>query len=131
MREFSSIFPEYKALAPSPFPVIHTNAMEAVLKALEAVEGDLSDDQRAFQSVLARTELDAPNGHVRLDENRQAIATNYLRHVTKTPKGLTTRTHTTLPNVEQSFNGYFGSSEPLGRDTIACKHGNAPPWTKR
>ena len=132
VREFSSIFPEYKALAPSSFPILHTNAMEAVLQALETVDGDLSDDQRVFQSVLARTELDAPNGHVRLDENRQAIATNYLRRVTKTPTGrLTTRTHMTLPDVEQSFNGYFGSSEPLGRDTIECKHGNAPPWTKQ
>ena len=131
VREFSSIFPEYKALAPSPFPIIHTNAMEAVLQALEAVDGDLSDDQKAFQGVLARTDLDAPNGHIRLDENRQAIVTNYLRRVTKTPKGLTTRTHTTLPDVEQSFNGYFGSSEPLGRDTIDCRPSAPPAWARR
>jgi hypothetical protein len=57
--------------------------------------------------------------------------TNYLRRVTKTPKGLTTRTHTTLPDVEQSFNGYFGSSEPLGRDTIDCRPSAPPAWARR
>ena len=48
--------------------------MEAVLESLEAVDGDLSGDQEAFQAELARTELDAPNGPIRLDANRQAVA---------------------------------------------------------
>ena len=59
MREFSTTFPEYAALASSGFPIAHTNAMEAVLESLEAVEGDLSGDQEEFQAGLARTELDA------------------------------------------------------------------------
>ncbi len=102
--------------------------MEATLRALEAVEGDLSDGQRAFQAALARTALDAPNGHIRLDENRQAIAPNYLQKVTKTAMGLTMRTHATLPDVEQSFNGYFDSSEPLRRDALECRKGDPPAW---
>ena len=131
VQEFTTTFPEYKALAASPFPVMHTNAMEAVLRALEAVDGDLAGDQDAFRSALGSTELDAPNGHIRLDGNRQAIAPNYLRRVVKTPNGLTMRTHATLEGVEQTFNGYFGSSRPLGRDTIECRAGTPPAWARR
>jgi ABC-type branched-subunit amino acid transport system substrate-binding protein len=69
VREFSTTFPEYAALAPSVFPITHTNAMEAVLASLETVDGDLSDDQATFRAALARAELDAPNGHIRLDAN--------------------------------------------------------------
>jgi hypothetical protein len=130
VREFSTTFPEYALLAPSVFPVAHTNAMEAVLTALEVVEGDLSDEKR-FQATLARVTLDAPNGRIRLDERRQAIAPNYLRKVTKTPSGLRMRTHDTLDGVEQTFNGYFGSSKPLGRDTIECSKGDPPAWARR
>jgi branched-chain amino acid transport system substrate-binding protein len=130
VREYSKAFPEYAALAPSVFPITHTNAMESVLRALEAVDGDLSDEQEAFQSALARTELDAPNGHIRLDEDRQAVAPNYLQRVAKTKQGLTMRTHETLEDVEQTFNGYFGSSTPLGRDTIECRKGDPPAWAR-
>ncbi len=131
VREFSTTFPEYAALASSGFPIAHTNAMEAVLESLEAVEGDLSGDQEEFQARLARTELDAPNGPILLDANRNAVAPNYLRRVTKTANGLTMRTHATLPEVEQAFGGYFTSSVPLGRDTIECRTGDPPPWARR
>ncbi|HEY5873170.1 MAG TPA: protein kinase [Gaiellaceae bacterium] len=131
VREFSATFPDYAALAPSVFPIAHTNAMEAVLQALESVEGDLSDEQGRFQAALAGVELNAPNGRVRLDGNRQAISPNYLQRVVKTAAGLTMRTERTLDDVEQTFNGAFVDDGPLGRDTIACKHGSAPPWTKQ
>ena len=131
VREFSTTFPEYKALAASGFPILHTNTMEAVLESLEAVEGDLSGDQEAFQAELARTELDAPNGPIHLDGNRQVVSTGYLQRVTKTRAGLTMRTQETLADVEQTFNGYFASSEPLGRDTIECHKGNPPAWARR
>ena len=125
--EYSTTFPDYAALAPSVFPIAHTNAMEAVLQALESVEGDLSDDQERLPSGLASVELDAPNGRVRLDGNRQAISPNYLQRVETGPAGLDMRTERTLDDVEQTFNGAFADDGPLGRDTIACKRGNAPP----
>jgi branched-chain amino acid transport system substrate-binding protein len=131
VREFSTRFPDYAALAPSVFPITYTNAMEATLKALEAVDGDLGDGQKAFQAALARTELDAPNGHIRLDPNRQAIAPNYLQRVARGPSGLTMRTVETLGGVEQTFNGYFGSNAPLGRDSVKCRKGAPPAWAQR
>jgi branched-chain amino acid transport system substrate-binding protein len=130
VREYSTTFPDYAALAPSVFPIAHTNAMEAVLQALEAVEGDLSEEQARFQSALAATEFDAPNGSVRLDAKRQGISPNYLQRVVKTPSGqLAMRTEKTLTDVEQTFNGAFTDALALGRDTIACKRGEPPPWT--
>jgi branched-chain amino acid transport system substrate-binding protein len=131
VREFSTTFPEYTALAPGGFPIVHTNSMEAVLRSLESVGGDLSDDQSAFQRALARTELDAPNGHIRLDENRQAVVTGYLQRATRTPTGIRMRTQKLLEDVEQTFNGYFASSEPLGRGTIECRKSDPPAWTRR
>jgi branched-chain amino acid transport system substrate-binding protein len=131
VRAFSTTFPEYKALAPSGFPIVHTNTMEAVLRSLESVGADLSDDQSAFQHALAQTELDTPTGHIRLDENRQAVATGYLQRVTRTQTGLIMRTQKALEDVEQTFNGYFASSEPLGRGTVECHKGDPPAWTRR
>jgi YVTN family beta-propeller protein len=131
VRELSAKFPEYAALAASVFPITYTNAMEAVLQALESAEGDLSGGQERFQAALARTELDAPNGPVRLDANRQAVAPNYLQRVTTTKRGLTMRTYKTLDGVEQTFAGYFDSSRPLGRRTVACRAGNPPAWARR
>ncbi len=90
------------------------------------MDGDLSDGQARFHAALARADLDAPNGRIALDANRQAIAPNYLQSVTKTPNGLTMRTQATLPDVEQTFNGYFDSSAALARDTIECTHGDPP-----
>ncbi len=55
--------------------------MEAVLQALEKVHGDLSNGERRFQAALAKVELDAPNGHIRLDGNRQAIGASYLNRI--------------------------------------------------
>jgi branched-chain amino acid transport system substrate-binding protein len=131
VREYSRRFPQYAALAPTVFPITYTNAMEAVLQALETADGDLSDRQQAFQSALAHTRLDAPNGRIRLDGNRQAIGPNYLQRVVKTPKGLAMTTYRKLDGVEQTFNGYFDSALPLGRDTIECKAGDPPAWARR
>ena len=132
VKEFSTTFAEYAALAASVFPITHTNAMEAVLQGLESVEGDLSDGQQRFQAALARTDLDAPNGRIRLDENRQAVAPNYIQRVEGSAERLTMRTHKTVRSVEHTFNGYFRPDDPpVGRETIECKKGNAPPWARR
>jgi hypothetical protein len=52
------------------------NSTDAVLKALDQVNGDLSDNNKKFRGALKDMVLDAPNGRITLDENRQAIGTN-------------------------------------------------------
>ncbi|SMP61312.1 ABC transporter substrate-binding protein [Noviherbaspirillum suwonense] len=60
---------------------------KAALLALEQVKGDLSDNQQKFQKALASLTLDSPTGKVVLDENRQAIADNYVTEVVQGSNG--------------------------------------------
>ena len=106
------------------------NAMEAVLRTLEAVDGDLSDGQRRFRAALAEIELDAPNGPIRLDVNRQAIAPTYLRsgdcerrRCAELPAATSDRgSRRRLQRAPRP-----GGPAP-SRSTPSCEAGNPPPW---
>ncbi|HYF18555.1 MAG TPA: ABC transporter substrate-binding protein [Ramlibacter sp.] len=68
--------------APSINAVHYYIAAKATLMALEQVKGDLTNDQKAFQAALAKLTVPTPmGGKVRLDENRQAIADNFIRKI--------------------------------------------------
>lgn len=114
------------------FGLAYTNAMEAVLQALAQVHGDLSNGESRFMAALERVELDAPNGHIRLDSNRQVVAPNYLNRLTRDAAGkLTVHTFLTVPGVEQTFGGLFSaSSSPPGRSSPPCRRGQPPPWAR-
>ena len=58
-----------------------------MFKALDEVKGDLSNNNKAFREALNKTDLDSPNGNITLDENRQAIGTNFVTEVVKDEKG--------------------------------------------
>jgi branched-chain amino acid transport system substrate-binding protein len=107
---------------------VYFDAMTAVLTALAQVHGDLSGGERRFQAALAKVRLDSPVGPIRLDHNRQAIAPNYLLRVQSDGSDRTIRV---LPNVDQTFGGYFHSNGPQpGRTYPACRHGHPPPWAR-
>ncbi len=130
-RAFPNLFRFNGLEAPGAgFGLGYYNSIEAVLTALDRVHGDLSHGERRFMAALAKVELDAPNGHVRLDANRQAIAPNYLNRLTKNADGqLTVHTFETVPNVEQTFGGLFTATSPApGRTSPPCRHGHPPPW---
>ena len=55
------------------------DATMAMFEALNKVNGDLSDNQAKLKDALAHLTIDAPNGKISLDEDRQAIGTE-LRH---------------------------------------------------
>ena len=125
---FSKAFPALADTAGFVFPTFYADSMEAVALALEQVHGDLSDGERRFQAALADVQLNAPNGHIRLDRNRQAIGPSYLSRILPGKKGaLHAKTFETVPNVDQSFGGYFSSSDPLpSRTHPACKRRSRP-----
>jgi branched-chain amino acid transport system substrate-binding protein len=114
------------------FGAMYTDGMDAVLQALEAVDGNLSGGQQRFQSALASLELDTPTtGHVRLDERHQAIAPAYLIQFGYKGGQLTYKTLSVARDVEQTFGGYFRPEDPPpSTNTIECKHGNPPPWAR-
>jgi branched-chain amino acid transport system substrate-binding protein len=112
--------------------VDYYNASKAVLKALLTVHGDLSDGEKRYRAALAKGAFDAPNGHVRLDANRQAITSSYLTQVQRDEQGKrVVRTLKTVENVEQTFAGYFNAKTPLpGRTNPPCARRNPPPWAR-
>ncbi len=62
-------------------------ATKAVIAALNTVNGDVSGDQSALRAALAKVTLDGPVGKVSLDENRQAIANNFVTEVARRADG--------------------------------------------
>jgi branched-chain amino acid transport system substrate-binding protein len=82
------------------------NSTSAVYEALNKVNGDLSDNQSKFKAAMAAVVLDAPNGKISLDEDRQAIGTNFVTEVVDDGKGnLVSSVVKIVPDVHQTL-GY-------------------------
>ena len=103
-KTYRETFPE--ALdSPSIFAWGYYVNTKAALLALEAVNGDLSNDQQAFQAALSNVSFESPTGSVSLDMNRQAVAANFLTVVTEDENGqLIRKLVKTTPNVNQTLN---------------------------
>jgi branched-chain amino acid transport system substrate-binding protein len=125
-------FPDLDPVAQLVFPIAYYDSMSAVLKALEQVHGDMFDRERRFQAALANIQLDSPAGPIRLDRNHQAVGENYLSQFQRDGSGaIISRTIRAVPNVDQTFGGYFHVNGPLpGRTYPGCKHGNPPRWAR-
>ena len=79
-------------------------ATMAMILALQKVNGDLSDGEKKFKEALASTVLDAPNGKISLDSNRQAIGTNFVTEVVDDGKGgLFSKVVEVVPDVNQTL----------------------------
>ena len=133
VQDFDTAFPDLSVIAESAYhltDIDYRNAMEAVLQALEATNGDLSDEGEAFQAALANVELDAPNGPIRLDDRRQAIVPIYVSRVEKGERGdLVYRTFRVIDGVDQTYSGAVElRSSEADRTQPACRRGNPPPW---
>lgn len=123
--------PEYKAYAdlytktfpdagpPGLFDLGYYNEMKSLLKALDTVKGDLGDGQKALQAALSSTAWTTPIGPVKLDENRQAIANNYLFQVKDGQSGLLS----TVTDVNQTLGfprDQYIAQPPFDRDNPSC-----------
>jgi branched-chain amino acid transport system substrate-binding protein len=128
-------YPDLKGTASSVFAYGYYTAMEAIAQGLEQVNGDLSDDHAAFNDALANLELDAPLGTIKLDENRQAIMDNFLQQIVADTTGdgvPDVKTIKTIPEVDQTFAGFFSPETPSpDRTNPECKTATPPPWTKQ
>lgn len=111
--------------SPSLFATNYYNSTMAVLMALDAIGGELDDDQANFHAALAAVEMDTPNGHIKLDENRQAIGSVFITEVVEGPDGNLLNTFKSrVDNVSQTL-GFtpeeFMSKVGLpGRDSPDC-----------
>jgi len=110
---------------PSLLAINYYNSADAMFKALDEVKGDLSNNNKAFREALNKISLDAPNGHITLDENRQAIGTNFVTEVVKDEKGgLISKVVQVIPNVQERLGfskAVFDKFVPPGRENPPCK----------
>jgi hypothetical protein len=129
--KYATAFPDLERFIGSNFSTTFTDGVEAVLRALEAVNADLADHQRRFQKALAKVELGTSGvDHVRLDERRQAVGGTLLTRLAH-KDAFPMKFFRTIENVEQTFNGYFDpSAPPASTNAIPCKRGNPPPWAR-
>jgi len=105
VKTYQEAFPADKRFAsPSLFATNYYNAVKALAVAMEKVNGDLSDGGAKLRAELAKVELDAPNGKIKLDDNRQAIATTFITEVAELPNGdLTNKFVRAVPDVTQTL----------------------------
>ena len=130
---FRETFPKLASTATSAyhlFDIDFYNAMEAVMRALEAVHGDLSNGAQRFQRALASVRLDAPNGTIVLDQERQAIVPIYLSRVERGPEGiLVYDTFRMVPGVDQTYDGIIPVDAPTpDRTQPPCRKTTPPSW---
>ena len=97
----------------------------ACLTGLDKVNGDLSDNQKAYRDTLSKLVLDTPTGTVRLDENRQAICDIFITEVTLGQDGnLYSKVVKIVHQVNQTLGmdrDEFLALGPVGRDNPPCK----------
>jgi hypothetical protein len=82
--------------------------------------------------ALARIRFDSPEGQYRVDARHQAITPIYLGRMQRGANGkLEVRQTRVVPEVEQTFGGYFSGTTPApSRIQPTCRHGDPPPWTR-
>jgi len=92
---------------------------------MDEIGGDLSDGHAGLRSCLAGLELDAPNGKITLDGNRQAIGTNFVSEVVELDDGTLA---TKLVSMKEGVNQTLGISEEAfaaiglpSRESPECK----------
>ena len=121
LREGFPGIPAAAALNPTTVP--YRDGVEALLEAFERSGGATG---APLLAALARLELDSPTGRIRLDAHRQAIGPNYLSRVATDAKGKpAVRTLRVVPNVEQTFGGYFRPGEPPPSQTSRLREADA------
>jgi branched-chain amino acid transport system substrate-binding protein len=122
---------EISGLAASVFVYNYYNAAWALIKGLEAVKGDISD-QSKLQDALKSTTLDAAWGEVKLDDNRNGVADNFVKEIVPDTNGdkiPDVKTVRRIPGVEQTFGGTFtADTPPPDRTNPKCQKGNQPAW---
>ena len=106
----------------------YAQAAEAVVGALEAADGDLSDGQRRFRAALVAQRFESPLGTTAFD-GHQGIATTYLGRVRRDGERVSVTGFEEIPGVDRTVGGLLKS--PPQADTPSCPAGlHPPPWAR-
>ena len=117
--------PDQRFPSPSLLATGYHNAATAAFTVLNDIGGDLSDGHAKFRAGLSALELDAPNGKITLDGNRQAIGTNFVTEVVEDADGnLVNELVKIIPDVHQTLGldpEVFATIGAPGREVPECK----------
>lgn len=117
--------PEDRFPSPSLLATGYYNATNAMLQCVETVGGNLGEGQADFRECLTNLTLEAPNGTITLDGNRQAIGANFVSEVVELDDGtLATQMVKKVDNVNQTLGIDKDAFAAIGlpsRDAPACK----------
>ena len=126
---FSKAFPGLPpSYAETPLLLAFHDAMEGLLRGLDASEGDLSDGRRRLREELARVRFDLPSSPVHLDRNRQAVRNTYLKRIGRGGGKRVFRLVRVVPEVEQTFGGLLSDAPAPGPGSQPCRKATPPPW---
>jgi branched-chain amino acid transport system substrate-binding protein len=126
VKAYQDAFPADKRFtSPSLSATNYYNAANAIFTVLNDIKGDLSDGHKKLREGLAKIELDAPNGKIKLDDKRQAIAANFVTEVVEAPNGdLTNKMVKFVPQTSQLLGFSEAAFAKLGlpsRTNPECK----------
>lgn len=126
VKLYQDSFPADKRFtSPSLTGTAYYNDFNALFQVLNAINGDLSDGHKKLRDGLAKLELAAPNGTIKLDQNRQAIGTNFITEVVELPNGdLVNKAVKVIPNVSQTLGMEPAAFQKIGlpsRTNPECK----------
>jgi branched-chain amino acid transport system substrate-binding protein len=126
VKAYQDAFPADKRFpTPSLFATNYYVATKALLEGLNATKGNLANNQEALRKWLAEAEISAPTGKIKLDQNRQAIAPNFVTEVAEGPGGnLINKVVKVIPSVDQTLGmprDKFLALGPVGRENPKCE----------
>jgi branched-chain amino acid transport system substrate-binding protein len=131
-RAFATAFPGLPASVAGNLLVLpYSTAVEAVLQSLEQTRGDPGADRARLRSALALLHLATPGGPIRLDRNRQAVASATLVRFDGTTPG-TPSFHPvrTIPAVDETLGGLFAAGDSPSPARNDCRRATPPPWAR-
>ena len=117
--------PDKRFPSPSLFATGYFNATNAALTCVDQVGGNLGEGQADLRACLSNLTLHAPNGDIKLDENRQAIGSTFITEVVELPDGtLANQLVRKVDNVNQTLGLSAEKFAEIGlpaRDVPECK----------
>jgi len=126
VKLYQETFPEDERFpTPGLFSTGYYIATKAAIDGLNGVNGNLENEHKALREWLSTNPIESPVGPIKVDENRQAIAPNFVTEVVEGPDGnLVNQLVRVTEPITQTLGmdrEEFLALGPVGRDNPKCE----------